>query len=181
MASLGEERARPTSAASLISSFGDRRVVEPEGCSGMGTFGTGAFSSDGALDLLEQLAERPTESRTAALEHMFAFVRDNPDLLWREFFPDEIVAAAAIIAASLPGGEPFSERLKELADNDLAPDIRLPAPAPRLARPALEALLWAAGPNGPWHQGWTTETTAAEAQHTSDTLLRVLRDADGQP
>jgi hypothetical protein len=47
----------------------------------MGTFGTGAFSSDGALDFLEELAERPAERRAAALEHMFRFVRDKPELL----------------------------------------------------------------------------------------------------
>lgn len=146
----------------------------------MGTFGTGAFSSDGALDLLEQLAERPAESRNSALEHMFTFVKDNPDLLGRECFPDEIVAAAAIIAATLPGGELFSEHLQHLADNDIAPDVRLPAPAPHLARSALEALLWAAGPDGPWHQGWVTETDAAGARDTSDTLLQVLREADGR-
>jgi alpha-glucosidase len=37
----------------------------------MGTFGTGPFSSDGAMDLLEELAGRPPEQRAGALERLF--------------------------------------------------------------------------------------------------------------
>ena len=137
----------------------------------MGTFGTGAFSSDGAVDFLEELAEREPERRAAALEHMFKFVKDKPELLWRDFFPDQVVAAAAVVAASLRGGEGISE---ELADEDLASDVRLPRPAPELAPAALEALLFVAGPGRPWHQGWTDPGDAAEAVETINTLSQVL-------
>ncbi|GLW32661.1 hypothetical protein Areg01_55990 [Actinoplanes regularis] len=146
----------------------------------MGTFGTGPFSSDGAIDFLEELAERPPERRAAALEHMFLFVKDKPELLGREFFPDEVVAAAAIVAASLPGGQQFDERLETLIENDLAPDARLSAPAPELASIALEALLFVAGPQGPWHQGWTSDTNAAEARDTVAALSQVLTLAGGE-
>src|SRR5262249_59158418 len=71
----------------------------------MGTFGTGPFGSDGALDLLDELTGQPADQRRETLGRIFSRVRGHPDLLWREFFPDEIVAAAAIVAASLPGGE----------------------------------------------------------------------------
>jgi alpha-glucosidase len=146
----------------------------------VGTFGTGAFSSDGAMDFLDDLAERPPERRTAALEHMFTFVENNPDRIWRDFFPDQIVAAAAIIAAPLPGVNQFNERLKYLIDNGLAPDVRLSVPALHLAEPALKALLLVARPDGPWHQNWVTEADAVDARETTDTLLRVLRDAASQ-
>ena len=99
----------------------------------MGTFGTGPFSSDGAMGFLEELAERPPERRGAALARMFHFVKDNPELLWREFFPDEVVAAAAVVAATLPGGQQFDERLEALVEDDLVSDVRLAAPAPDLA------------------------------------------------
>ncbi|WP_185755362.1 DUF4259 domain-containing protein [Micromonospora sp. A202] len=36
----------------------------------MGTFGTGPFSSDGALDFLDELAERPPQQRAEALRQM---------------------------------------------------------------------------------------------------------------
>ncbi|MEH0982371.1 DUF4259 domain-containing protein [Micromonospora sp. CPCC 205556] len=117
---------------------------------GVGTFGTGPFSSDGALDFLEELAERPPEQHLDALRHMLTFVLTNRSLLWQEFFPDQIVAAVALVAAALPGGEHLQHRLAELSDEtDLA---TLPAPAPDLAAPALEALLFVAGP-GPGTRG----------------------------
>ncbi|MFU8854905.1 DUF4259 domain-containing protein [Micromonospora sp. SL1-18] len=139
----------------------------------MGTFGTGPFSSDGALDFLEELAERPPEQHLDALRHMFTYVLANRGLLWREFFPDQVVAAAALVAAALPGGEHLQHRLAELSDEtDMA---MLPASASDLAAPALEALLFVAGPDGPWHQGWTTEANRLDAQRTIDELIAILR------
>lgn len=71
----------------------------------MGTFGTGPFSNDGALGLLDELADQPASQRRDVLERIFLQVRDRPDLLGRKFFLDEIVAAAAVVAAGLPGGK----------------------------------------------------------------------------
>jgi len=71
----------------------------------MGTFGTGLFGSDGALDLLDELVDQPAVQRREALERVFSRLRDRPDLLGRKIFPDEIVAAAAVVAAGLPSGE----------------------------------------------------------------------------
>jgi alpha-glucosidase len=39
---------------------------------------------------------------------------------------------------------------------------------------ALQALLFAAGPDGPWHQGWINQETAAQARQTSDRLTAIL-------
>ncbi|GIF09283.1 DUF4259 domain-containing protein [Actinoplanes siamensis] len=140
----------------------------------MGTFGTGPFSSDGAMEFLEELAERPAERRATALERMFTFVKEQPELLWREFFPEEVVAAAAVVAASLPGGHQFNQKLAELVEHDLVPDVRLAAPVLDLAGAALQALTFVAGPGGPWHQGWTNDTDAAEARETVAVLSQVL-------
>ncbi|MCW3843370.1 DUF4259 domain-containing protein [Micromonospora yasonensis] len=139
----------------------------------MGTFGTGPFSSDGALDFLEELAERPPQQHLDALRHMFTYVLANRDLLWREFFPDQVVAAAAFVAAALPGGEHLQHRLAELSDEtDMA---MFPASASDLAAPTLEALLFVASPDGPWHQGWTTEANTLDARRTIDELIAILR------
>lgn len=141
----------------------------------MGTFGTGAFDSDGALDFLDELAGRPARDRQDALSGLFARVVRHPDLLWREFFPDGVVAAAALVAASLPGGEDLRQRLVALVDNEITQDAQLPVPTPDLAMPALAALLLVAAPGGPWHEGWTTETSAVEATQTIEDLVKVLR------
>ncbi|CCH19348.1 Conserved hypothetical protein [Micromonospora lupini str. Lupac 08] len=142
----------------------------------MGTFGTGPFSSDGALDFLDELAERPPQKRVEALRHMLGYVLTNRDLLWREYFPDQVVAAAALVAATFPGGEHLRHRLTQVAEEPSA--TILPEPAPDLATSALEALRFVAGPGGPWHQGWTTETDQAEAQRTIDGLTAILEAAD---
>ena len=138
----------------------------------MGTFGTGPFSSDSALDLLDELADQPSDQRRQALERIFSQVRNHPDLLWRKFLPDEIVAAAAIVAAGLPGGEEIRE---ELSDQDYdANRVVVPAPDHELTTLALQALLFAAGPDGPWHQGWVNQQTAAHARQTIDRLTEIL-------
>lgn len=141
----------------------------------MGTFGTGPFSSDGAVDFLEELAERAPDQHVDTLRHMLSYVLANRDLLWREFFPDQVVAAAALVAASLPGGEHMQHRLAELLEET---DMKLaPASASDLATPALDALLFVAEPEGPWHQGWTTEVDKVEAQRTTNDLIAILQRA----
>ena len=81
------------------------------------------------------------------LERIFFRVQDRPDLLGWKFFPDEVVAAAAIVAASLPGGEGIRQNLIDLRyDLDA---ILIPAPDHGLNAAACEALLVAAGQDGP--------------------------------
>ncbi|MEO3745185.1 DUF4259 domain-containing protein [Plantactinospora sp. B5E13] len=141
----------------------------------MGTFGTGPFSSDGALDFLDELAERPPRQHVEVLRHVFEHVLAHRELLWREFFPDQVVAAAALVAAALPGGEQLQHRLAQVFDE---PDAVLPEPVPNLAASALDALHFVAGPGGAWHQGWTTETDRAEARQAIDDLAAILRAAN---
>jgi len=137
----------------------------------VGTFGTGPFSNDSALDLLDELADQPPGQRREALERIFQ-VRDRPDLLWRKFLPDEIVAAAAIVAASLPGGEDIR---RDLAGQTYDVDaVLVPPPDRELTTFALQALLFAAGPDGPWHDGWVNQQDAARARQTSDQLTAIL-------
>lgn len=138
----------------------------------MGTFGTGPFSSDTALGLLDELADQPSDQRRQAVERIFSQVRDHPDLLWRKFLPDEIVAAAAIVAASLPGGEDIRQQLSEQAYD--ANRVVVPAPDHELITLALRALLFGAGPDRSWHQGWINQQTAAHARQTTNRLTEIL-------
>jgi len=147
------------------------RLIDREG--DMGTFGTGPFSSDGALDLLDELKCQSVGQRREALERIFVQVRDRPDLLGRKFFPDEIVAAAAVVAASLAGGEDIQRDLGDRGYDVNAILVR--APDPELSASALEALLVAAGPDGPWHDGWVAPEIAADARQTTDRLEAALR------
>ncbi|GAA1042728.1 hypothetical protein GCM10009557_69430 [Virgisporangium ochraceum] len=138
----------------------------------MGTFGTGPFSSDGALDFLDEVAERAPDQRATALGRWFAHVLAHPDGLWRDYFPDEVVAAAGLVVGALPGGGYLRDTA--FASYEEARAAALPGPAPGLVGPARQALLTVAGPGGDWLQGWKDEDTRAEAQATADALLAVL-------
>lgn len=137
----------------------------------MGTFGTGPFCNDGALDLLDELAGQPADRRQASLERIFFLVRDRPDLLGWEFFPDEIVAAVAVVAASVPGGEDIR---RDLVDQGYDADAILIPAADELNTSAWEALLVVAGRDGPWHEGWADPQTAAKARQTTDQLAAIF-------
>jgi Domain of unknown function (DUF4259) len=138
----------------------------------MGTFGTGPFGNDGALDLLDELTGQPASQRRVTLERIFFQVRDRPNLLGWKFFPDEIVAAAAVLAASLPGGASIRQ---DLSDQGYSADaIEVLPPDPELSHSALEALQVAAGRDGPWHDGWADPKTAAQARQTTDQIAAIL-------
>jgi hypothetical protein len=64
----------PSASSATISRYGDLRY--------------GTFDSNGALDLLDDLAELPTGQRREVLERMLLLVRNEPEQLERTVFPD---------------------------------------------------------------------------------------------
>ena len=143
----------------------------------MGTFGTGPFDSDGALDFLDGLAELHGGQRREVLERMFLVVRNEPEQLERTVFPDEVVAAAAVAAASLAGGTSIRQKL---ANSGYDADAIVVTDADHeLAASALSALGRAAGRDGPWHHGWTSPDDAVRARQTSEQLAAILERGRG--
>lgn len=138
----------------------------------MGTWGPGAFDSDDALDLLDTLAEQDAVSRRATLERIFRRVREHPEDLNWTFGPGEVVSAAAVAAAGLPEGEAVVREITA-HDYDVAALV-IPGNDPELADAALAALLFAAGRDGAWHQGWVHAATALQARQTTDQLASVF-------
>ncbi|MBO0822290.1 MAG: DUF4259 domain-containing protein [Actinobacteria bacterium] len=145
----------------------------------MGTFGTGPFDSDGALDFLDGLANLPAGELCEALERTFIVVWNEPEQLGRTVFPDEVVAAAAVVAASLSGGASIR---RQLANKGYDADAILVTEANHeLAESALNALGRAAGRNGPWHHGWTSPDDAVRARQTTEQLAAILKRARSGP
>jgi hypothetical protein len=117
----------------------------------VGTWGPGAFDNDDALDLLDTLNRQDAAARRQALEQIFRTTRKHPqDLNWA-LRPAEVVAAAAVVAASLPADEAVAREITG-RHYDVAALV-IPDCDPELADAALAALLIAAWRDGAWHQG----------------------------
>jgi Domain of unknown function (DUF4259) len=147
--------------------------LNAEGQIRMGTWGSGYFSSDGAQDLVEDLAEMPADQRYEAVQRMLLTAATDPDAMWREVFPDTVIAAAALVAATLPGGA-------DLVDWDqfeTGEGAALPYPAPQLAAVALDAIGVVAKPGSHWETSWVHEVDKVEAIQGLDRLRAVLRQA----
>ncbi|WP_269799855.1 DUF4259 domain-containing protein [Pseudofrankia saprophytica] len=67
----------------------------------MGTWGTGPLMSDSAQDFLDQLKELPSRERISRVEGILARVAEDPAIIMREFVPEEVVAAAAVVGATV--------------------------------------------------------------------------------
>jgi hypothetical protein len=84
------------------------------------------------------------------VERVFSKARERPGNMNWTYGPGEVVTAAAVVAAGLPGGDPA------------------------LADAALDALLIAAGRDGAWHVGWTDPGLALQARGTASQLASVF-------
>ena len=138
----------------------------------VGTWGTGAFDSDDALDLLDTLTGQDAAQRRQALELVFRTAAEHPQDLDLVLGRGEVVAAAAVVAAGLGSGEAITAEITKRGYGPAA--VLIPGSDPALADAALAALLIAAGRDGPWHQGWVDAETALQARRTTDQLASIL-------
>lgn len=138
----------------------------------MGTWGTGAFDNDLALDLLDTLTGQDAAQRRQELELVFRTAGEHPQDLDRVLGPGEVVAAAAIVAAGLEPGEAIAAEITERGYQPTA--VLIPGSDPALADAALAALLIATGRDGTWHRGWADAGTALQARRTTDQLASIL-------
>jgi hypothetical protein len=89
-----------------------------------------------------------------------------------------VVAAAAVVAASLSGGASIRQ---QLANTRYDADAILVTEADHeLAASALNALGKAAGRDGPWHHGWTSPDDAVRARQTTEQLAAILERGQGR-
>jgi hypothetical protein len=93
-------------------------------------------------------------------------------LTFRSVYAERSLSSRGVIARGRISGGGLR---KDLADHGYDADALLvPAPDPELSHSALEALLVAAGRDGPWHDGWVDPEGAGQARQTTDRLAAIL-------
>ncbi|MGW1613794.1 DUF4259 domain-containing protein [Streptomyces sp. NPDC002285] len=141
----------------------------------MGTWGSGPFDSDTAEDFLDELEGYPAPQRLEVVERTFRAAIEADGSPSSSVLPEEVMAAAAVVAANVPAGH-------SLAWNEEYPGITewLAKPiAPALASSAVQALESALPADGWFWRSWVDAGERVEAQAAIDALRSVLRPLGG--
>jgi Domain of unknown function (DUF4259) len=112
----------------------------------MGTWDAGPFDNDTAADWCGLLRDAEAAKRPDLLRAAVDDVVGNTDGYLDSYYAERVVAAAAVMASQLPGGEPISSAY---ASGDLASEI--PADLPALALRALDRIT---GEESEWRELW---------------------------
>jgi hypothetical protein len=137
----------------------------------VGTWGVEPFDSDTVLDFLDGLGALTAGGRLELVVRTLESVLVNSRPESSETLPEEVISAAAVIAASLPSGEDFSW-------NEEVPGITewLPKPVSLQVRTlAIDALEAALPVGGWWWRSWVDDAERAQAKAALDEVKRALR------
>lgn len=138
----------------------------------MGTWGVEPFDSDTALDFLDGLGALTAAGRLELVVRTLESVLASAQPESSETLPEEVISAAAVIAANLSSGEDFSW-------NEEAPGITewLPNPVSLQVRTlAIDALEAALPVDGWWWRSWVDDAERVQAKAALDEVKRALRE-----
>ncbi|MFI7033578.1 DUF4259 domain-containing protein [Microbispora hainanensis] len=138
----------------------------------MGTWGSGPFDSDTAEDFLEELEDQSAMERLTTLQRIFGTAVEAPGSSTIEVLPEEVTAAAAVVAANMPTGRNLSWNENE--DYAITEWLDKPIP-PDLAIAAAQAMEVTFPPDGWYWRSWKKDEDRTAAQTIMETLLSVLR------
>lgn len=144
----------------------------------MGTWGPEPFDSDTAADYLDDLGELSPPMRLDAIVRTLGSVPETPretapgDGVRRpaDALPEEVIAAAAVVAANLPSGErlPWNGEVAGITE-------WLPQPVPEAVRSLAIGALDAAVPAGGWWwRSWVDDADRDRAAGALDRLRAAL-------
>ncbi|MFG2952003.1 DUF4259 domain-containing protein [Streptomyces adustus] len=139
----------------------------------MGTWGAGLLDSDSAQDFLDQAKGMPVDARSAMVEQVLVRVAEDSSVVNREFVPEEVVAAVAVVAVTAAGSCDFewmtNEALLEVA-RDMDSQIHL--------RDAAISALGAVTGSGSSSllSGWKSEDDRRLMERQIDEIRSVLSD-----
>ncbi|MFD5813707.1 DUF4259 domain-containing protein [Streptomyces sp. NPDC127038] len=131
----------------------------------MGTWDIGPFENDTAADFANDLDDAAEGAREALIRKVLMCAADNRDYLE---VPDaeEAVAAAALIAARCPGGEPVGPHY--------GPHAPVPSLPPDLSRLAVEALDRVLADESELSELWGEAEDGSRWRHSICRLRQVL-------
>ncbi|GAA4424355.1 DUF4259 domain-containing protein [Actinokineospora soli] len=136
----------------------------------MGTWGTGPFDSDGAEDLLDELAGHTIERRLEVVTRLLVSAIDAGGGADASVQPEEVVATAAVVAAGVPAG-------RHLPWNDDWDGLERWLPQPisaDLAALAVRALEVAVPAGGWFWRSWVDAGEQEEARAAINEIKAVL-------
>lgn len=137
----------------------------------VGTWGSGPFQGDSALDFIDLMGPLSRDERQGEVEQLFTAAIEDGRTGRTSVLPEEVLAAAAVVAASWPSGT-------ELPWNADVPSIAewLPQPVPaRLRSLALQALETSLPPGGWWWESWRDPGDREDMERVVKQIERVLR------
>ncbi len=134
----------------------------------VGTWGTGPFDNDTAGDWANEFDDTPPGARLAFLERTFGQVRGADFLDNKEC--EEVIAAAAVVAALMPGGPVIDtatgpENLGDEQGLEISESLR---------NSAVAALREVSRPDSEWTQLWAESGYEPEAQSVVTQLISDL-------
>jgi hypothetical protein len=136
----------------------------------MGTWDVGPFDNDTAADWSGDLHDAAEDQRLPLLRATLNAVVGNTDRYLSNRLADEAIAAVAVVASQLPGGEPLVTAY--------APDFLLeggtldiPGDIPPLALRALDRIV---GDDSEWRELWEDAGSYADAVGALRTIRATL-------
>ena len=137
----------------------------------MGTWGPQPTQNDSAMDFLEELAEMEPGRRPARIQEVLRSVIGDPRVLGRTLVPEEVLAAASVVASSHPSGS----SLPWTADQAVVSALISEEAASATAGDAVRALDITMSEQGSWwRESWVTDDDRRIAEASLDELHRVL-------
>ena len=131
----------------------------------MGTWDTGPFDNDAAADWGGEFSEASEQARLEMLEEALHAAADETDYLEADI-ACEAIAAAAVVAARLPGGPEV--------EPELWLEVALPSDLPDLALRALERVV---DEDSAWRDHWDEEDLLDDAVAVLEPIRSALASA----
>jgi hypothetical protein len=125
----------------------------------MGTWDVGPFNNDTAADWCGDLHDAAGDQRLSLVHATLSAVVNNDDKYITNRLADRAIAAAAVVASQLPGGEPL---VTPYAPNFLLEGgtLDIPGSIPLLALRAMDRIV---GDDSEWRDLWDDAGSYADA------------------